>query len=111
MTNITRITTELEQFYSELLEDSVLQERLKAATTPQSLSELAVELGKEKGYFFTQEEVEAAMALEAAMGDDYMEEQLSVVSSSSTNVGRSNSSCSGNNQSINHSSIGCKLTG
>ena len=75
MTTITttQTTTDLEQFYTELLKDSVLQERLKAATSPESLSELAVELGKEKGYFFTKEEVLAAMAIEATMGGEYVE--------------------------------------
>ncbi len=72
-TTTTKTTTDLEQFYTELLKDSVLQERLKAATDPESLSELAVELGKEKGYFFTKEEVLAAMAIEAAMGGEYVE--------------------------------------
>lgn len=72
-TTTTKTTTALEQFYTELLKDSVLQERLKAATDPESLSELAVELGKEKGYSFTKEEVLAAMAIEAAMGGEYVE--------------------------------------
>lgn len=75
MTTTTTIktTTDLEQFYTELLKNPVLQERLKAATDAENLSELAVELGKEKGYFFTKEEVLAAMAVEAAMGGEYME--------------------------------------
>lgn len=72
-TTTTKTTTDLEQFYQELLKDSVLQERLKAATDPESLSELAVELGKEKGYFFTKEEVLAAMAIEAAMEGEYVQ--------------------------------------
>lgn len=66
-------TTDLEQFYTEVLKDLVLQEQLKAATSPESLSELAVELGKEKGFSFTKEEVLAAMAIEAAMGGEYLE--------------------------------------
>ncbi|MBW4553463.1 MAG: Nif11-like leader peptide family natural product precursor [Aphanocapsa sp. GSE-SYN-MK-11-07L] len=69
----TNTTTALEQFYTELLKDPMLQERLKAATDPENLCELAVELGKEKGYSFTKEEVLAAMAIEAAMGGEYME--------------------------------------
>ncbi len=72
-TTTTKTTTDLEQFYTELLKDPMLQEQLKAATDPASLSELAVELGKEKGYFFTKEEVLAAMAIEAAMGGEYVE--------------------------------------
>jgi predicted ribosomally synthesized peptide with nif11-like leader len=72
-TTTIKTTTDLEQFYAEVLKDSVLQERLKTATSPGNLCELAVELGKEKGYSFTKEEVLAAMAVEAAMGGEYME--------------------------------------
>lgn len=70
----TKTKTELEGFYTELLKDSVLQDRITAATDPESLSELVVELGKAKGFFFTKEEVSAAMAIEAAMGGEYVEE-------------------------------------
>ena len=69
----TQETTVLQQFYAELLKDSVLQEQLKAATDPDSLCELAVELGHKKGYSFTKEEVLAAMAIDAAMGSEYVE--------------------------------------
>ena len=72
-TTTTKTTTDLEKFYTELLKDSVLQEQLKAATDLESLCDLAVELGKEKGYFFTKEEVLAAMAIEVAMGGEYVE--------------------------------------
>lgn len=72
-TTITNTTTNLEQFYQEVLKNPMLQERLKAATDTESLSELAVQLGKEKGYSFTKEEVLAAMAIEAAMGGEYVE--------------------------------------
>lgn len=78
MTTITtNRTTDLEEFYTELLRNSILQERLKAATSPESLSELVVELGKEKGYFFSKQEVLAAMAIEASMGGEYVEIPLS----------------------------------
>jgi predicted ribosomally synthesized peptide with nif11-like leader len=74
MTTITtEKTTALEGFYQELLTDPMLQERLKAATDPESLCELAVELAKEKGYSFSKEEALAAMAIEAAMGGEYVE--------------------------------------
>lgn len=73
MTTTTAKTTNLEQFYTELLKDPMLQERLKAATSPENLTELAVELGKTKGYAFTKEEVLAAMAIEFAMGGEYLE--------------------------------------
>lgn len=68
-TTTIKITTDLEQFYAEVLKDRMLQERLKAATDPENLIELAVELGKEKGYFFTKEEIIATAAIEKVMCD------------------------------------------
>lgn len=60
-TNPIKPTTDLEQFYAQYLKDPMLQERLKAATSPENLCELAVELGKEQGYCFTKEEAMAAL--------------------------------------------------
>lgn len=60
-TNPIKPTTDLEQFYAQYLKDPMLQEQLKAATTPENLCELAVKLGKEQGYCFTQEEAMAAL--------------------------------------------------
>ena len=68
-TTTSKITTDLEQFYAEVLKDLMLQERLKAATDPENLIELAVELGKEKGYSFTKEEIFATAAIEEVMCD------------------------------------------
>lgn len=48
----------LEQFYQEILKDQALQERLRTVTDRDSMAALAVELGKEKGYSFTIEEVQ-----------------------------------------------------
>ncbi|NJR62449.1 MAG: Nif11-like leader peptide family natural product precursor [Cyanobacteria bacterium CRU_2_1] len=71
MTTATqKTTTALEQFYQELLKDPMLQEQLKSAINPENLCDLAVELGKEKGYSFTKEEVFAAMAIEVAVGEE-----------------------------------------
>lgn len=69
-------TTIFKQFYTALLKDPVLQERLKAAINPESLSELAVELEKENGYSFTKEEVLAARVIVAAMRGEYVEWNL-----------------------------------
>lgn len=93
-TDTTKKTTDLEQFYTELLQDPILQERLKAGTDPESLSELAVDLGKEKGYFFTKEEVLAAMAIEAAMEGEYVEVPLTTVSLSPNAASFALSPCS-----------------
>ena len=49
----------LEHFYQEALKDQALQEQLRTATDRDSMAALAVELGKEKGYSFTTEEVQA----------------------------------------------------
>jgi predicted ribosomally synthesized peptide with nif11-like leader len=60
-------TKNLEQFYQEVLNNSVLQEQLKAATDPEQLCQLAVQLGAEQGYHFTLAEVQAALAIEVAL--------------------------------------------
>ncbi|MBD3887515.1 Nif11-like leader peptide family natural product precursor [Phormidium tenue FACHB-886] len=80
------------------MKDSMLQERLKSATDPESLSELDVELAKEKDYFFTEEEVLVAMAAEAAMGDKYVEEKL-FAEALASNCPLLNSFCTQNNNS------------
>ena len=78
MTTLTLNKTEtaLAQFYAELLQEPALQQRLQAATDPESLAKLVVELGCKKGYSFATEEVLAAMAIEAAMGGELWEEKL-----------------------------------
>ena len=73
MTTTTKTTSDLQQFYAELLKDPMLQERLKAATTPKNLCALAVELGKEKGYSFTKEEALAALQIETAFAGESLE--------------------------------------
>lgn len=47
----------LQQFYERVLEDPTLQERVREATDQESLVKLAVQLGQENGYDFTEEEV------------------------------------------------------
>jgi predicted ribosomally synthesized peptide with nif11-like leader len=47
----------LQQFYERVLEDPALQERVREATDQESLVRLAVQLGQENGYDFTDEEV------------------------------------------------------
>ena len=73
MTTTTKTTRDLQQFYTELLKDPMLQERLKAATTPENLCELAVELGKERGYAFTKQEALAALQTEMGSTGEYLE--------------------------------------
>lgn len=72
-------TIGLEQFYQEVLGDVTLQERLKAATSTEELVEIALQLGAEKGYSFTKEELVAVMAIESAFGaEELVEEDLDV---------------------------------
>jgi predicted ribosomally synthesized peptide with nif11-like leader len=60
-------TTDLDRFYRELLQDSALQEQIKIATDPEHLCQFAVQLGQERGYHFTKEEVFAALAIELTL--------------------------------------------
>lgn len=58
----TRTLSSLELFYEEVLRDSSLQEQFKAATSSESLIEIAVKLGAERGYNF--DEIEVRKCLE-----------------------------------------------
>jgi predicted ribosomally synthesized peptide with nif11-like leader len=51
----------LNQFYQIAAQDQELHEKLKAAIDPEAFAELVVELGEEKGYSFTTQEVERAI--------------------------------------------------
>jgi hypothetical protein len=56
------------------LKSPELQAKLKEASDPESLCQLAVQLGNEMGYSFTIEQARAAMAIEVAIGGDVLEE-------------------------------------
>ena len=72
--NLQTTHNSLEQFYQQLLKSPELQAKLKAANSPESLCQMAVQLGEEMGYNFTVEQARAAMAIEVAMGGDAIEE-------------------------------------
>ncbi len=72
--NLQTTHNSLEQFYQQLLKSPELQAKLKAANSPESLCQMAVQLGEEMGYSFTVEQARAAMAIEVAMGGDVLEE-------------------------------------
>ena len=74
VTNLQTTSNSLEQFYQQLLKSPELQAQLKEAKDPESLCQLAVELGNEMGYNFTIEQARAAMAIETALGGDVIEE-------------------------------------
>jgi predicted ribosomally synthesized peptide with nif11-like leader len=65
-------SNDLAQFYETVAQDAALRERLEAAPDNQSFLRLAVQLGREKGYRFETEDVEASFknAPAAALGDD-----------------------------------------
>jgi hypothetical protein len=73
-TNLQTTSNSIEQFYQELLKSPELQAKLKQASDPESLCQLAVQLGNEMGYSFTIEQARAAMAIEVAIGGDVIEE-------------------------------------
>ncbi|MEG4230386.1 Nif11-like leader peptide family natural product precursor [Microcoleus sp. N9_B2] len=72
--NLQTTNNSLEQFYQQLLKSPELQAKLKSARDPESLCQMAVQLGEEMGYHFTIEQARAAMAIEVAMGGDVLEE-------------------------------------
>ncbi len=76
-TNLQTTSNSIEQFYQELLKSPELQAKLKQASDPESLCQLAVQLGNEMGYSFTIEQTRAAMAIEVAIGDVIEESNLS----------------------------------
>jgi Nif11 domain len=85
----------LEQFYQELLKSPELQAKLKEASDPESLCQAAVQLGAERGYCFTVEQVRAAMTIEASMGGDLIEETDLTAGVSPTKAGRCGVFCDG----------------
>ncbi|BAZ52084.1 nitrogen fixation protein [Nostoc sp. NIES-4103] len=50
---------QLETFYQEVLQDKALQERFKPLTERESVVALVMNIGRERNYDFTLEEVEA----------------------------------------------------
>ncbi|MBW4508057.1 MAG: Nif11-like leader peptide family natural product precursor [Scytonematopsis contorta HA4267-MV1] len=65
----TANTSNLEQFFQAVLSNQELQNKLKIATDLESLSQMALEFGQKYGYYFTIEELQAATAVEAAIGN------------------------------------------
>lgn len=55
-------TESLEQFIQEVVQDQALQEQLRAVPNQESIVSLAVQLGQERGYNFTDEEVREKLA-------------------------------------------------
>ena len=75
----------LNQFKNDVMQDEALQEHFKAAaaTSPESLGELALKLGAERGYSFTLEEIQATVegvSSNSSVEGELTEEELEMVS-------------------------------
>ena len=66
VTTLQTTDNALEQFYLELLKSPELQAQLKTASDPESLCQMAVNLGADMGYEFTIKPARAAIAIEVA---------------------------------------------
>jgi predicted ribosomally synthesized peptide with nif11-like leader len=75
----------LTQFQNEVMQDSALQEQFKtaAATSPESLGELALKLGADRGYSFTLEDIQSTVEAASSypsVEDELTDEELEMVS-------------------------------
>jgi Nif11 domain len=61
----------IEQFYQKLLKSPEAQAQLKTASDPESLCQIAVNLGADMGYEFTIEQARAAMEIEVALCGEF----------------------------------------
>jgi Nif11 domain len=91
VTTLQSTENSLEQFYQKLLKSPELQAQLKTASNPETLCQMAVQLGADLGYEFTIEQARAAMAIEVALGGDVLEE--SNLSTSNSPVAAFSSGC------------------
>jgi predicted ribosomally synthesized peptide with nif11-like leader len=57
------------QFYQQVLQEPALLQQFQSAPDRESLANLAVEVGQQKGYSFTAEEVEQALAAQSAASE------------------------------------------
>ncbi len=69
------------QFYQEVMQEPALLEKFQSAPDRESLVNLAVEVGQQKGYSFTLDEVEQALAAQNAASEtgELSDEQLEAV--------------------------------
>jgi hypothetical protein len=69
----TLSTPNLAQFNLELLSSPILHQQLKAATSPDHLSQLTVQLFAERGYHFTAEELQAFLPDQLTLAEHHLE--------------------------------------
>lgn len=69
------------QLYQEVMQEPALLQQFQSAPDRESLVNLAVEVGQQKGYSFTAEEVEQALAAQNAASEtgELADEQLEAV--------------------------------
>jgi predicted ribosomally synthesized peptide with nif11-like leader len=71
----------INQFYQEVMQEPALLEQFQSAPDQESLVNLAVEVGQQKGYSFTVDQVEQALAAQNAASEtgELSDEQLEAV--------------------------------
>lgn len=81
----------INQFYQEVMQDAALQQQFQAAHDRESLVNLSVELGQQKGYNFTSNEAEewlksaaAQLPSESGTQGELNEEELEAVAGGAT---------------------------
>ena len=69
------------QFYQEVMQEPALLQQFQSAPDQESLVNIAVEVGQQKGYSFTTSEVEQALAAQNAASEteELSDEQLEAV--------------------------------
>ena len=69
------------QFYQEVMQEPAILQQFQSALDRESLANMAVEVGLQKGYSFTTSEVEQALAAQnaATKTGELSDEQLEVV--------------------------------
>jgi hypothetical protein len=75
MTTTTLPTPNLAQFNSELLDNPILHQQLKAATSLDHLSQLTIQILAERGYQLTTDELQAFLPNELAIAEHNLENQ------------------------------------
>ncbi|NJS09142.1 MAG: Nif11-like leader peptide family natural product precursor [Microcoleus sp. CSU_2_2] len=73
------------QFYQQLMQEPALRQQFQAALDRESLVNLAVEVGQQKGYKFTAEEVKQALTAQSVISEaeELSDQQLETVAGGS----------------------------
>jgi predicted ribosomally synthesized peptide with nif11-like leader len=73
------------QFYQQVIQEPALRQQFQAAPDRESLANLAVEVGQQKGYNFTAEEVKQALTAQSVISEagELSDQQLETVAGGS----------------------------